>query len=43
MPAFSKIACPLPATKGLLSKLAITTRATFASTKALAHGGVRPK
>ena len=42
MPASFKICTPLPATKGLGSGQAITTRATPASTKPLAHGGVRP-
>ncbi|MNP27816.1 hypothetical protein D3C76_1207450 [compost metagenome] len=43
MPASAMRCRPLPATCGLGSCIAATTRATPASISALAQGGVRPK
>ena len=42
MPAARNMASPLPATSGLGSVIAATTRETPAAIKASAHGGVRP-
>ena len=43
MPASRKRSNPRPATKGLGSSIATTTRTTPASIRAFEHGGVRPK
>ncbi len=43
MPAAASRASPCPATSGLGSRIAATTRATPAAINASAQGGVRPK